>query len=204
MEPETKTDGCTGVKRKAGDEKPMELPGQAAVSLNGRPLPNLGYPTYTQSSRMFPGLLSMSPFRSYREMTVGEAFLGLEKLCDVLNDEVDDKSIKRPHFPPANKENTVDKELRKIHVPNNRYTPLKDNWEKLYTPIVEHLLLQVRFNLKTRNVEIRTGPETQDPNSIQKAADFVQAFVYGFDVDDALALVRLDDLYLETFDIKDG
>lgn len=50
----------------------------------------------------------------------------------------------------------------------------------------------------------QTGPETDDPNSIQKAADFIQAFVYGFDVNDCLALVRLDDLYLETFDIKDG
>lgn len=46
-------------------------------------------------------------------------------------------------------------ELRKIAVPSNRYTPLKDNWMKIFTPIVEHLHLQVRFNLKSRNVEIK-------------------------------------------------
>ena len=46
-------------------------------------------------------------------------------------------------------------------VPSNRYTPLKHNWEKIYTPIVEHLKLQVRFNLQTRNVEIKTCEETK-------------------------------------------
>ncbi len=45
--------------------------------------------------------------------------------------------------------------MRKIHVPSNRYNPLKENWVKILTPIVEYLKLQVRFNLKTRNVEIK-------------------------------------------------
>ncbi|KAK8754050.1 hypothetical protein OTU49_008975 [Cherax quadricarinatus] len=122
---------------------------------------------------------------------------------DTIMETEQDDAVARPVFPPAKKEKVTRVEMRKIPVPNNRYTPLKANWEKIYSPIVEHLKLQVRFNLKTRNVEIRTGNETDDPNSIQKAADFIQAFVYGFDVDDALALIRLDDLYLETFDIKD-
>merc|ERR1712106_48877 len=108
-----------------------------------------------------------------------------------------------PYFPPAKKEKLVTEECRKIPVPQNRYTPLKEAWTKIYEPIVEHLKLQIRFNLKSRCVEIRTGKETEDPNSIQKASDFIQAFVYGFDVDDSLALLRLEDLYLETFDIKD-
>jgi len=112
----------------------------------------------------------------------------------------------RPHLPPISAQDLQknDKsDFRKIPVPANRYTPLKENWLKIFTPIVEHLGLQVRFNLKTRNVEIKTCKETKDIRSVQKAADFVKAFTLGFEVDDALALLRLDELFLESFDITD-
>lgn len=88
-------------------------------------------------------------------------------------------------------------------MPAHRYTPLKENWLKIFTPIVEHLKLQIRFNLKSRNVEIRTMSDTPDISSLQKAADFVKAFIYGFEVEDALALLRLDDLFVETFEVLD-
>jgi RNA-binding protein PNO1 len=130
----------------------------------------------------------------------------------------------RPIFPPIKKEKLANGiEIRKIPVPAHRYSPLKENWMKIFTPIVEHLHLQIRFNLKIRQVlpkivelllvlvnhflylqvEIRTCKETPDIASIQKAADFVRAFVYGFDIDDALALIRLDDLFIDSFEIKD-
>lgn len=117
----------------------------------------------------------------------------------------DDVTSKKPSFPPISKEKLKSgkTELRKIPIPPHRYTPLKESWMKLYTPIVEQLKLQVRFNVKTRNVELKTSPETEDIGSIQKAADFVKAFTLGFEIDDCLALVRLDDLFLETFEISD-
>ena len=97
-------------------------------------------------------------------------------------------------------------QVRKIPVPSHRYTPLKENWMKIFEPIVEHLKLQVRpavenrfvtscssqvrFNLKTRNVEVRTCKDTADATTLQKAADFVRAFVLGFEVGNRLSSPR--------------
>ena len=59
--------------------------------------------------------------------------------------------------------------FRKITIPAHRYTPLKEQWMKIYTPIVEFLHLQIRFNLRTRSVEIKTSDQTEDIQSLQKA-----------------------------------
>lgn len=121
------------------------------------------------------------------------------KAADAKMDDSD-----RPYFPAAKVEKlVVDKSIRKVSVPANRYSPLKENWMKIYTPLVKHLKLQIRLNLKTHQVEIQTSDETTDIGALQKAADFVKAFVLGFNVDDALALLRLDELFLESFDVKD-
>uniref|UniRef100_A0A8C6UKZ3 RNA-binding protein PNO1 n=1 Tax=Neogobius melanostomus TaxID=47308 RepID=A0A8C6UKZ3_9GOBI len=118
--------------------------------------------------------------------------------------DTDSMAHKRPQFPPISGDQLRGPdEMRKIAVPAHRYTPLKENWLKIFTPIVENLQLQVRFNLKTRNVEIKTCKETQDISALTKAADFVKAFVLGFQVEDALALIRLDELFLESFDVTD-
>lgn len=94
-------------------------------------------------------------------------------------------------------------QTRKVPVPPHRMTPLKNSWAKIYPPLVEHLKLQVRMNIKSRAVELRTSRFTTDAGALQKGEDFIKAFTLGFDVDDAIALLRLDDLYIETFEIKD-
>lgn len=110
----------------------------------------------------------------------------------------------RPRFPPAkNSDAPHTTETRKVLIPPHRMTPLKGSWPKIYPPLVEHLKLQVRMNVKARAVELRSSRHTLDSGALQKGEDFVKAFSLGFDVDDAIALLRLDDLYIETFEIKD-
>jgi RNA-binding protein PNO1 len=82
-------------------------------------------------------------------------------------------------------------------------TPLKQQWMALYTPIVEQLKLDVRMNPRRRCVELRTSAATDEAEVLQKGADFLKAFMLGFDVPDALALLRLDDLFVESFDVTD-
>ncbi|KAK2072394.1 hypothetical protein P8C59_006751 [Phyllachora maydis] len=120
---------------------------------------------------------------------------------DVDMTTVDEES--RPKFPPGKDTIIRRSEIRKIPIPPHRVTPLKSQWSKVYSPLVEHCRLQVRFNIRTKSVELRTSKHTESTAAIQKGADFVQAFAYGFDVDDAIALLRMDSLYIQTFEIKD-
>ena len=64
--------------------------------------------------------------------------------------------------------------------------------------------LQIRMNTKKKCVELKTSEYTEDKNAIQRSADFLKAFMLGFDLNDAIAMLRLDDLYIESFEIKDG
>jgi len=103
----------------------------------------------------------------------------------------------RPQFPPAKVTNLHRAETRKVLVPPHRMAPLKTSWPKIYPPLVEHLKLQIRMNVRARAVEMKTSKYTVDSGALQKGEDFVRAFSLGFDVDDAIALLRLDDLYIE-------
>ncbi|AJT94029.1 Pno1p [Saccharomyces cerevisiae YJM1307] len=147
-------------------------------------------------------LLNDSDNNTAKEEVEGEE--GSRKMHESKTVVVDDQG--KPRFTSASKTqgNKIKFESRKIMVPPHRMTPLRNSWTKIYPPLVEHLKLQVRMNLKTKSVELRTNPKfTTDPGALQKGADFIKAFTLGFDLDDSIALLRLDDLYIETFEVKD-
>ena len=52
-------------------------------------------------------------------------------------------------------------EFRKVFVPAHRYTPLKENWLALYTPITEQMKIDVRMNLKVGPLRQRRGTCSQ-------------------------------------------
>ena len=73
-------------------------------------------------------------------------------------------------------------------------------------PIVDQLKLLIRFNPQSKCVELKVGPlntlhsqtspHTIDSGALQKGEDYIHAFMLGFEIDDAIALLRLDDLYI--------
>lgn len=99
---------------------------------------------------------------------------------------------------------TAEVDIRRVPIPRHRYSRLKAEWNKVVEPVVTQLKLQIKFNLKTRKVEIR-APKDQEPNLtyLQKAEDFVTAFAQGFEIQDAISLIRLDHIFLESFEVTD-
>lgn len=97
----------------------------------------------------------------------------------------------------------VSRQLRRVPVPPHRMTPLKANWLSLIQPLLEHMKLQVRMNTKRRAVELKSSEHTEDVGALQKGADYMKAFMLGFDQSDAVAILRLDDLFIESFEVKD-
>ena len=82
--------------------------------------------------------------------------------------EISEQNAKAAAPEKKSKSNDHGIETRKIQVPKHRMVPLKENWLKIFNPVVEHLKLQIRFNLKTKKVEIRTSKDTQDISNLQK------------------------------------
>ena len=71
------------------------------------------------------------------------------------------------------------------------------------SPIVEFLKLQIRYNPKNRCVELKTADVTEDTGAIQKAQDYFEAFMMGFEIQDAVALLRLEDIFIDSFQVTD-
>lgn len=118
-------------------------------------------------------------------------------------DEEMDLVYEKPTFGEIKISKKAKKEMRRITVPPNRLTPLKKSWMEIVQPLIEHMKLQVRFNKKRRAVELRTSEATEEEGALQRGSDFCRAFIMGFEVQDAIALLRLSDLYIDSFQVKD-
>eukprot|EP01094_Clydonella_sp_ATCC50884_P003576 TRINITY_DN12731_c0_g1_i1.p2 TRINITY_DN12731_c0_g1~~TRINITY_DN12731_c0_g1_i1.p2 ORF type:complete len:258 (+),score=85.29 TRINITY_DN12731_c0_g1_i1:66-776(+) len=92
---------------------------------------------------------------------------------------------------------------RKLLVPQHRVAPLRKNWMEICDPIVNHMKLDIRYDVKKRSIYMRTNELTEHPNALQKCDDFIHAFLLGFEVADAVAMLRLDDIFVESFQIED-
>lgn len=144
----------------------------------------------------------------FRPVEVEEVAVEMDEDTGRVSDDegegADGKPYAKPDFKALTpKEQGERKQLRRVPVPPHRMTPLKNAWMSIIQPLVEHMKLQVRMNTRRRCVEIRNSEKTQDIGSLQKAADYVKAFMLGFDQSDAVALLRLDDLFIESFEVKD-
>merc|ERR1711924_140892 len=65
------------------------------------------------------------------------------------------------------------------------------------------LNLDMRFNIGCLKIEIKKKKDTDNTEALQKAVDFSNGFILGFNVQDVLAMLLLDDIYIESFEIKD-
>lgn len=90
-----------------------------------------------------------------------------------------------------------------VTVPHNRMSSLRKEWLRIYKIIVEQLYLQVKMVSSKRLICVRTCKETKVQSALQKAADFLKAYCLGFAIDDAITLIRMEDVYTEVFEIKD-
>jgi len=114
---------------------------------------------------------------------------------------------KKPKFKPLAPSEMSERKrgFRMIIVPKHRYALLKKVWEdQIYDRIYNKMKIDIRINLKKApRVELKTRRDTPDACNLQKCFDFVRAFMLGFDVEDAEALLRVDELFLQSFEIKD-
>ncbi|VDM15571.1 unnamed protein product [Hydatigera taeniaeformis] len=96
-------------------------------------------------------------------------------------------------------------DVRSVLVPKNRRSPLKQHWKAIVEILTKQLKLMVCLRTQSGRwaVLMRVSPETTDPQHLQKGVDFVSAFVAGFSVQDALAILRIDGIYMESFHIND-
>ncbi|KAM3181055.1 hypothetical protein ACTXT7_015099 [Hymenolepis weldensis] len=96
-------------------------------------------------------------------------------------------------------------DIRCILVPQNRRAPLRNAWKTIAETLTKNLKLMVcvKTTNKSWKVMLKNSPDTPDPQYLQRGFDYVSAFIKGFSLQDALAIVRIDGIYAESFHIAD-
>jgi RNA-binding protein PNO1 len=94
-------------------------------------------------------------------------------------------------------------EARSVPVPRNRLKAVEAQWISIYTPVVKECKLQIRMNLAAQAVDLRTCELTEEDDVIQRAEEFLRAVMLGFEVEDALSILRSDSVYVECFEVED-
>ncbi|KAJ8443283.1 hypothetical protein Cgig2_010178 [Carnegiea gigantea] len=117
---------------------------------------------------------------------------------------------KKPEFErlkPQDVSSVAEVQFRCVYIPPNRYTPLHKAWEThFYEPIRNEMKIDIRTNLNTERprVELKTMPDTPDVGNVQKCAEYLNAFMLGFDPDQVKdAFLKYDGFYLDTVNIKE-
>lgn len=94
-------------------------------------------------------------------------------------------------------------QLRSISIPLNKLRLIKQEWLKIYTPIVELGKLQIRFDIRDRKIDLRTCESTQDSSFLERGINYIQAIIDGFKVEDALAIMKFRDIFTESFELSE-
>jgi len=69
----------------------------------------------------------------------------------------DDQEQQQPHFPKLTAVQAAGKnkaEYRRVRCPPHRYTPLREYWEQILTPLVEYLKLQVSMLMCVATIRV--------------------------------------------------
>ncbi|TPP65491.1 Pre-rRNA-processing protein PNO1 [Fasciola gigantica] len=100
---------------------------------------------------------------------------------------------------------TTSGDVRTVLIPVSRRTPTRSVWSSIVEVLTKQLKLMVCLSTRQKiwKIFVKASPETKDPLHLQKGVDFLHAYMKGFKYEDALAVVRIDGIYVESFHIMD-
>jgi len=109
-----------------------------------------------------------------------------------ISDTAETSEINNDVFSPLEKS---------VYIPKTRYNYLKENWKTILELITKKLKLQIRYNLKTKYVDLRTCEETESNDQLTTGASYIEAIAKGFNIADSVVLIRLPNIALDSIDI---